>query len=89
MLIDGTRIAAIGPDLGDLLDVTVIDGRDRLVMPGLINAHLHSGEAFYKGRYDNMPLEIWMLYAYPILMGAPRSILTCFGCARCSSPSTA
>ena len=36
-------------------------------MPGLVNAHLHSGEALFKGRYDNMPLEVWMLYSYPIL----------------------
>ena len=66
ILIDGDRIAAIGK-----LDQTradrVIDGTGRLVMPGLINGHLHTPEALYKGRYDNMPLEIWMLYAYPIL----------------------
>jgi len=66
ILIDGDRIAAIGK-----LDQTradrVIDGTGRLVMPGLINGHLHTPEALFKGRYDNMPLEIWMLYAYPIL----------------------
>ncbi|EOM75734.1 amidohydrolase [Rhodococcus rhodnii] len=46
---------------------TVLDGRDRLVTPGLVNAHTHSWEALYKGRYDNLPLELWMLYSYPIL----------------------
>ena len=46
-----------------------IDGRDRLVMPGLVNAHLHSSEQFFKGRYERMPLEVWLLYAYPLLMG--------------------
>ena len=45
----------------------VIDGRHRLVMPGLVNGHLHSSEALFKGRYDNLPLEFWMLYSYPIL----------------------
>lgn len=67
ILIEGDAIAAIG----DALDLSaadkVIDGSGKLVMPGLINAHMHSPEALYKGRYDNMPLEIWMLYAYPIL----------------------
>jgi hypothetical protein len=24
-----------------------------------------------KGRYDNLPLELWMLYSYPILGGTP------------------
>lgn len=66
ILIEGDRIAAIGA-LPDARAAQVIDGRDRLVMPGLVNGHMHSPEALYKGRYDNMPLELWMLYAYPIL----------------------
>ena len=60
---------AIGRDLGDHPDATIIDGRDRLVMPGLVNGHLHSSEQFFKGRYEKMPLEVWLLYAYPFLMG--------------------
>lgn len=71
VLIEGERIAAIGPGLVAPEGSRVIDGTDRLVMPGLVNAHLHSGEALFKGRYDNMPLEVWMLYAYPILGGTP------------------
>ncbi|MGD9881030.1 MAG: amidohydrolase family protein [Reyranella sp.] len=71
ILVEADRIRAIGPDLGPPVADTVIDGRDRLVMPGLVNGHLHSGEALFKGRYDNMPLELWMLYCYPILGGQP------------------
>lgn len=66
VLVEGDRIAAIG-EVAAPPDATIIDGRGKLVMPGLVNAHLHSPEALYRGRYDNMPLEIWMLYAYPIL----------------------
>ena len=69
ILIEGERITAIAPDLGEARGATIIDGRDRLVMPGLVNAHLHSSEQFFKGRYERMPLEIWLLYAYPLLMG--------------------
>ena len=69
LLIEGDRIAAVGADLGEIRDATVIEGRDRLVMPGLVNAHLHSSEQFFKGRYEGMPLEVWLLYAYPLLMG--------------------
>jgi 5-methylthioadenosine/S-adenosylhomocysteine deaminase len=65
VLIEGDRIAAIGKVEGEA--DTVIDGRGKLVIPGLVNSHMHSPEALYKGRYDNMPLEVWMLYAYPIL----------------------
>ncbi|MEM8658840.1 MAG: amidohydrolase family protein, partial [Pseudomonadota bacterium] len=67
LLIEGDRIAAIGPNLDLSTADTVIEGAGKLVMPGLVNAHMHSPEALYKGRYDNMPLEVWMLYAYPIL----------------------
>jgi 5-methylthioadenosine/S-adenosylhomocysteine deaminase len=67
VLIDGDIIADIGPNLPVPQDAIVISGKDKLVMPGLVNAHLHTNEALFKGRYDNMHLEEWMLYAYPIL----------------------
>ena len=73
LLVEGDKIAAIGPTVAAPPGATIIDGRNRLVMPGLINAHLHTGETFFKGRYDNLPLELWMLYAYPILRGTPIS----------------
>lgn len=73
ILIEGDSIKAIGPGLGAAPADRVIDGRDRLVIPGLTNAHVHSWEAMFKGRYDNMPLELWMLYAYPILGCKPLS----------------
>lgn len=71
ILIEGDSIAAIGPGLVSPEGAEVIDGTGHLVMPGLVNAHMHSGETFFKGRYEHMPLEIWMLYAYPILMKGP------------------
>src|SRR5699024_9173977 len=27
----------------------------------------HSQEALFRGRYERLPLELWMLYAYPII----------------------
>ena len=44
-------------------DVTDCSGL--LLCPGFVNAHLHSDENMFKGLYDNMPLELWMLYSYP------------------------
>ncbi|MBY0613121.1 MAG: amidohydrolase [Beijerinckiaceae bacterium] len=67
LLISGDRIEAIGTGLSADDETRVIDGTEKLVMPGLVNGHLHTNEALYKGRYDNMPLEVWMLYSYPIL----------------------
>jgi len=71
LLIEGESIHKIGAGLTPPMGATVIDGTNKLVMPGLINSHLHSAEALFKGRYDNMPLELWMLYAYPVLGTSP------------------
>jgi 5-methylthioadenosine/S-adenosylhomocysteine deaminase len=68
ILIEGTTIRAIGQNLVAAPDAEIIEGRGKLVMPGLVNAHTHSSETFLRGRYQGMPLEIWLLYAYPLLM---------------------
>jgi 5-methylthioadenosine/S-adenosylhomocysteine deaminase len=71
ILIDNDRIKNIGTDLSYPAETTVINAVDHLVIPGLVNSHIHSWEALFRGRYDNMPLELWMLYAYPILGCTP------------------
>lgn len=65
ILIEGDRIKAVGPRLMGPPGARVIDGRGRLAMPGLINAHMHSDETLFRGLLDNMPLEVWMLYSLP------------------------
>ncbi|MEH6792912.1 MAG: amidohydrolase family protein [Rhodococcus sp. (in: high G+C Gram-positive bacteria)] len=65
--IENDVVTAVAGDLVPADGDTIIDGRDRLVTPGFVNAHTHSWETFYKGRYDNLPLEMWMAMAYPIL----------------------
>jgi 5-methylthioadenosine/S-adenosylhomocysteine deaminase len=71
ILVEGDRITAVGQHVPVPEAAQVIDGTDKLVIPGLVNAHVHSWEAMFKGRYDNMPLELWMLYSYPILGCTP------------------
>lgn len=70
VVIEDGRIAAIGPGAGDGQDGEIIDSSNAVIMPGLINAHLHSNEAFEQGAYDNLPLEIWLGESYP-LFGFP------------------
>lgn len=43
ILVDGDTIVAIGPDLQTRADDTV-DGRGRIAMPGMVNAHIHTWE---------------------------------------------
>lgn len=71
ILIEGETIKAIGEALSAGPDARIIEGRGKLAMPGLVNAHTHSSETFLRGRYERMPLEIWLLYAYPLLMNDP------------------
>ena len=41
----------------------VMDGHDKLVTTLFINAHIHTPEALFRGRYENLPLEMWMTLA--------------------------
>ncbi|HCL81066.1 MAG TPA: S-adenosylhomocysteine deaminase [Nitrospiraceae bacterium] len=38
----------------------VIEGRDRIVMPGLINTHTHAAMVYFRGLADDMPLKDWL-----------------------------
>jgi 5-methylthioadenosine/S-adenosylhomocysteine deaminase len=70
LLIEGNRIAWVGPmDEAPAAArhprVEVIDAGRSIVMPGLVNAHMHSNECFEQGAYDNLPLELWLVNSYP------------------------
>src|SRR5579872_240729 len=80
--VEAGRITGVGSfEAGD----DAIDARDRLIAPGLINTHCHSNENYFKGCFDNLPLELWMLFSYPVL-AAPRQtareiyVRTMLGC---------
>jgi 5-methylthioadenosine/S-adenosylhomocysteine deaminase len=38
----------------------VIDARDAIVLPGLINAHAHSAMTLFRGFSDDLPLKTWL-----------------------------
>lgn len=39
----------------------VIDARDGIVMPGLINGHSHAAMTLFRGYADDLPLKTWLL----------------------------
>ncbi|HEY2533409.1 MAG TPA: amidohydrolase family protein [Xanthobacteraceae bacterium] len=41
----------------------VVDGRGKLVIPGLINAHYHSHDVLARGMFEDIPLEVWIALA--------------------------
>ncbi len=76
VLLDDGVIASVGAP-GALAGDVRVDATRRLVLPGLVNAHFHSSENWFKGRFDRLPLEPWMLFSYPPLLApeqTPREI---------------
>ena len=65
--ISGQTIAAIRPASGAIPDgPDVIDGTRLFAAPGFVNGHHHSHENFQKGRYEGLPLELWMNLVRPM-----------------------
>ena len=62
---DGT-IRDIAPAGAVPPDSEVVDVSGCIVAPGLVNGHHHSHEHYHKGRYDRVPLELWMNYVRPL-----------------------
>lgn len=70
MVIKNTNIAIkdnyiyyIGTDeqkLGEFKADRVIDGRNKLAMPGLVNTHTHSGMTILRNYANDVPLEEWL-----------------------------
>jgi 5-methylthioadenosine/S-adenosylhomocysteine deaminase len=48
VLVEGDRIAAVG-DVGPVADADVVDARDRIVLPGLIDTHRHLWQSALRG----------------------------------------
>lgn len=64
IVVDGNRITYIGTESQEGLFDRVIDGRDMLAIPGLINSHTHSSEIYFKGTTDCLPLEMWLMHLF-------------------------
>lgn len=65
ILVEGNRIKRIGKNLMekegiDKGDVEIIDGRDMLAIPGLVNTHSHIPMTLFRGVADDIPLMEWL-----------------------------
>jgi len=59
--VEGERIAAVGQGAAPApAGADVIDGRDRIVVPGFLNAHAHSHSSLTRGTAEGMALEAWI-----------------------------
>lgn len=62
-IVDG-RIAEIGNGI-NVTSASVIEAKDKLLVPGFVNAHYHSHDVLLRGCFENLPTEIWFMYALP------------------------
>ena len=58
--IEGSRIAAIGMKPSGFVADRVVDGKDRLAIPGLINCHTHSYMSFMRNVADDLSFMDWL-----------------------------
>ena len=58
--IEGSRIEAIGAQPDGFQTDKVIDGKDRLAIPGLINCHTHSYMSFMRNVADDLSFMDWL-----------------------------
>src|SRR5215217_4131419 len=74
LAIENGRLAYVGPPSeawrGQHYD-EVIDGAHHVAMPGLVNAHTHTYATLFRGSFECIPLDLWL-----ILMRAPTSRLS-------------
>lgn len=59
VLVEGNRIADVRPSIDVAADTEVVDGAGRIVIPGLINAHMHTWQTGLRGFAAN-----WTLLEY-------------------------
>lgn len=60
--IEHDRIVAIAPNLPVV--GTPINGQNKLLLPGFVNAHTHSSEMWQRGIIPPVPLELWLAELY-------------------------
>ena len=67
ILIEDNTIKSIYKGQADIKADKVIDGENKLALPGLINAHTHVGMSIFRNYADDMPLHQWLTEAiWPI-----------------------
>jgi len=67
LLIDGNRITAILPTAAARTAMQVIEGREMLAMPGLINTHAHVPMGIFRGLAEDVSIEKWFNeYMWPL-----------------------
>ena len=68
ILIENGRITALGktsdlvnqPSLNEKGEVDIIDCKNRIIIPGLVNTHAHLAQSLLRGLAEDLPLHNWL-----------------------------
>ncbi len=60
VLIEGNRIAKVGKDLPGEGAEDVVEGKGKILFPGLVNAHTHGAMGLLRGHGEGLPLHRWL-----------------------------
>ena len=58
--VSGGEILAVGQGPADFRADTVVEGKDRLLIPGLVNAHTHVYMTMFRGCADDLSFTDWL-----------------------------
>ena len=67
--ISGNSIIAIGPEeqiIAEYEAAERLDYPDKVIMPGLVNAHTHVPMTLFRGLNDDLRLDVWLGYLMPL-----------------------
>ena len=60
ILIEGGKIAKVGNGLPKEGEDDVLEGKEKIVFPGLVNAHTHGAMGLLRGYGEGLPLHRWL-----------------------------
>jgi cytosine/adenosine deaminase-related metal-dependent hydrolase len=66
------QMSAIAPNLEVV--GTAVDGQNKLLLPGFVNAHTHSSEMWQRGIIPPIPLELWLAELYDFAPLEPEQV---------------
>jgi 5-methylthioadenosine/S-adenosylhomocysteine deaminase len=72
VVVAGGRIVDVGTGAAPP-GIPELAAEGTVVIPGLVNAHVHSGENYNPGRYENLPLDLWFVHSHQVTRTEPPS----------------
>ncbi|GEA17563.1 hypothetical protein E306M_06970 [Moorella sp. E306M] len=85
VLVEGDKIVAVGQVPAELIkqDAEIVDASGKIVMPGLVNTHVHLSQQLGRGLGDDVDLPTWLherIWPYESSMDLEDSYISSLAC---------